>query len=76
MILFFDKKLSTCHQLAAAPQIELATLHLADTHALQVVDGGRCIGRNDLDRLDAVREQLPLLKHRRLDVYRVERVEP
>ena len=29
----------------------------------------------DLDRLDAVREQLPLLKHRRTDVYRVERTE-
>ena len=36
---------------------------------------GVAITTLDLDRLDAVREQLPLLKHRRTDVYRVERVE-
>jgi predicted amidohydrolase len=30
----------------------------------------------DLNRLEAVREQLPLLKHRRTDVYRPERVLP
>ena len=37
---------------------------------------GVAITSLDLDRLDAVREQLPLLKHRRTDVYRVERVNP
>ena len=37
---------------------------------------GVAITALDLDRLDAVREQLPLLKHRRTDVYRVERVKP
>ena len=35
---------------------------------------GVAITTLDLDRLDAIREQLPLLKHRRTDVYRVERM--
>ena len=37
---------------------------------------GVAITSLDLDRLDTVREQLPLLKHRRSDVYRVERIKP
>ena len=37
---------------------------------------GVAITTLDLDRLEAVRRELPLLRHRRTDVYRVERVKP